>query len=154
MAKSICPICGGQGVRIAYGLPNAELFEAAERGEVALGGCVIDKNDRNRRCHECGHEWDTEDGPPLQSLNRRRTAKVCPRIGVNRPGAWPTPIGRHRRTPMLRRWKVAGSDIGVHRPTVDLGRSWPRFNLARKQGGSGSPAPDRLGDGGLGWRDP
>ena len=36
-----CPDCGGTGIRIIYGLPSPELAEAAERGDVALGGCII-----------------------------------------------------------------------------------------------------------------
>jgi len=37
-----CPACGAEApVRIAYGYPSGEMFEASERGEPALGGCVI-----------------------------------------------------------------------------------------------------------------
>lgn len=28
-------------VEIAYGMPGPELFQAAERGEVVLGGCIL-----------------------------------------------------------------------------------------------------------------
>jgi len=58
-----CPLCGGKAVPIAYGLPGPSLMQAAERGEVALGGCVIthDENGRladpDRRCLSCGHSW-------------------------------------------------------------------------------------------------
>jgi hypothetical protein len=38
---SVCPKCGGKMVRIVYGEPTEELIEAAERGEVILGGCCI-----------------------------------------------------------------------------------------------------------------
>ena len=50
MAFTTCPECGGKGVRIVYGLPGPELAEAAERGEVALGGCVIGEDDANLQC--------------------------------------------------------------------------------------------------------
>jgi len=42
-------------------MPGFELFEAAERGEVALGGCCISDDDPT---HECplGHRWTTADG--------------------------------------------------------------------------------------------
>jgi hypothetical protein len=57
MAKNICAECGGNGVRIVYGLPSLDLAEAAERGEVALGGCVIGDDDPNLQCRACGNEW-------------------------------------------------------------------------------------------------
>ena len=34
-----CVACGSTGRPIVYGLPTISLFEAAERGEVELGGC-------------------------------------------------------------------------------------------------------------------
>jgi hypothetical protein len=59
---AVCPACGGAGIPILYGLPvAADLFEAADRGEVALGGCVInldpDHQDPDHRCSSCQHEW-------------------------------------------------------------------------------------------------
>jgi len=36
-----CPKCGGKVVKIIYGEPTEELFEASDRGEVILGGCCI-----------------------------------------------------------------------------------------------------------------
>ena len=36
-----CPRCGAVSVPIVYGLPSYELFDAADRGEVALGGCCV-----------------------------------------------------------------------------------------------------------------
>ena len=56
--KYICPSCGQRtGVNIAYGLPSEEMFEMAERGEIALGGCCIDLDGAERRCANCEHEW-------------------------------------------------------------------------------------------------
>jgi hypothetical protein len=35
-----CPRCGSRDVvRVVYGLPTPELFEAADEGRVILGGC-------------------------------------------------------------------------------------------------------------------
>jgi len=49
-----CPKCGSAEVlRIAYGLPGPEMGEAAERGEIALGGCVIDERSRQWECATC-----------------------------------------------------------------------------------------------------
>ena len=55
-------MCGGEGVEIVYGLPGLELAEAAERGEVTLGGCVIEDDDPDRQCRVCGHRWSTRPG--------------------------------------------------------------------------------------------
>lgn len=49
-----CPRCNGETVPIAYGFPGAGMFEAAERGEILLGGCVIFEGQPTSRCSECG----------------------------------------------------------------------------------------------------
>lgn len=36
-----CPRCGTDMVPIAWGFPDADLFEAGDRGEVFIGGCCI-----------------------------------------------------------------------------------------------------------------
>lgn len=36
-----CPHCGARMIPIAWGFPDQELFEAAARGEVFIGGCCI-----------------------------------------------------------------------------------------------------------------
>lgn len=52
-----CPNCGKtRVVKIAYGMPASELFEAAERGEVALGGCCINEFDPSWTCLDCEAE--------------------------------------------------------------------------------------------------
>ncbi len=54
----ICPECGSEDViPIAYGKPGAELAEAAERGEVFLGGCMISEDSPNWHCKACGAQW-------------------------------------------------------------------------------------------------
>lgn len=50
-----CPRCGStDAIRIIYGLPDHELFAASERGEVALGGCVIGEESPDFECRACG----------------------------------------------------------------------------------------------------
>ena len=44
-----CPKCGGKVVKIIYGEPDQELFEASERGEVILGGCCIEVDENGNR---------------------------------------------------------------------------------------------------------
>lgn len=68
--QALCPACGGPTVPLNYGYPDGELFEAAERGEVALGGCVIFDDQPERECLRCSP------GPPrgeLPVLGPRRT---------------------------------------------------------------------------------
>lgn len=48
-----CPECNRPAMPIAYGLPGPEMFEAAERGEIVLGGCMLDPDDPTHSC-ECG----------------------------------------------------------------------------------------------------
>jgi hypothetical protein len=51
-----CPSCGVQAaVPIIYGLPGPELFEAAVRGELMLGGCEPEQP--NAACTACGVQW-------------------------------------------------------------------------------------------------
>lgn len=53
-----CPSCKQKtGVNISFGYPSHELFEAAERNEAVLGGCMQEMNDPDRQCLSCGHQW-------------------------------------------------------------------------------------------------
>jgi hypothetical protein len=54
-----CPRCGGPSVPIVYGLPGGGMFEAADRGEIALGGCCVTDQDPDRACRgiDCGLEF-------------------------------------------------------------------------------------------------
>lgn len=58
-SSSRCPECGGLGIRILYGEPTPELAAAADRGEVALGGCIIGPGMPSHVC-PAGHEWDRD----------------------------------------------------------------------------------------------
>jgi predicted RNA-binding Zn-ribbon protein involved in translation (DUF1610 family) len=50
-----CPQCGStDAVRIVYGYPTVELFEAEQRGEVSLGGCVVGNESPDYACRSCG----------------------------------------------------------------------------------------------------
>jgi hypothetical protein len=54
-----CPACGLRGgVELAYGFPGPGMFEAAERGEIMLGGCVVGADEPVVwGCVLCRHEW-------------------------------------------------------------------------------------------------
>ncbi len=56
--KTRCPFCGSEKIiPIVYGLPGRELFEAAERGEVLLGGCEVYYGNEKHFCKECEKRW-------------------------------------------------------------------------------------------------
>jgi hypothetical protein len=53
-----CAACGGRAVPIVYGMPMYHVFEAAERGEVVLGGCEIIVGETPAwRCLACTREF-------------------------------------------------------------------------------------------------
>ena len=54
-----CPQCGSREnvVPIIYGYPGPELRDAAERGEVKLGGCVISGDDPRWYCKDREYSW-------------------------------------------------------------------------------------------------
>jgi len=50
-----CPACGSRdAVPIAYGYPSSDLWEAEQRGEVVLGGCLIGPESPASECGSCG----------------------------------------------------------------------------------------------------
>lgn len=61
-----CPSCGAATVPIVYGYPGADLWEASERGEVVLGGCMVYDGRPTRRCPACG-----ESHAPARADGRR-----------------------------------------------------------------------------------
>ena len=49
-----CPRCGSvESTPIVYGYPTTEAFEAAERGEISLGGCAIGPESPELECRGC-----------------------------------------------------------------------------------------------------
>ena len=59
-----CPDCGSSGVvPIAYGYPTGEMWEEAERGEIAIGGCIVAPDNPDWRCNDCGHAWQDSVNP-------------------------------------------------------------------------------------------
>lgn len=57
--KTKCPRCGSASIPIVYGFPSGGLFEEADRGELALGGCMVEEGQPTRRCVgvDCGIEF-------------------------------------------------------------------------------------------------
>lgn len=52
----VCPTCAAPLMEIVYGMPGPGLFEASDRGEVVIGGCVITGFDPTHQCR-AGHQW-------------------------------------------------------------------------------------------------
>jgi hypothetical protein len=48
-----CPVCGGVGLRIVYGL-----FVEPPPGDVVPGGCTMTGDDPTHECAACEHRWD------------------------------------------------------------------------------------------------
>lgn len=61
-----CPHCGGERVvEIVYGMPGPDLVERSERGEVVLGGCLINFENPTHRCRDCGADlWGPSQSSP------------------------------------------------------------------------------------------
>ncbi|MEJ3406129.1 hypothetical protein WDJ51_15445 [Rathayibacter sp. YIM 133350] len=58
-----CPEChSGSTIQIIYGVADALLIEAADDGEVILGGWLYASDAPTRHCKGCGAEWvDVDD---------------------------------------------------------------------------------------------
>lgn len=53
------PALRARAIPILRGLPSLEAFEAADRGEIALGGCVVTDEDLDFACtgFDCGLQF-------------------------------------------------------------------------------------------------
>lgn len=70
MPKKKCPACGStETVKILYGMPTYEAFQAAERGEIALGGCCVTEWDPSRHCKKCGQDFGGGDLLEFYDIN-------------------------------------------------------------------------------------
>jgi len=61
--EHISPICDStDAVPLAFGYPTPETQAAAERGDVALGGCLCSGDERDPRwcCRNCGRFYGGE----------------------------------------------------------------------------------------------
>src|SRR4051794_26359670 len=63
-AGRVCPGCGQENsVPLLYGLPGSDAFRLAERGLVALGGCLMPGEVAAFVCRTCDLEWGSESDP-------------------------------------------------------------------------------------------
>jgi len=62
-----CPRCGERNpVPIIYGYPYHEMFLASERGEIELGGCIVEVDSPTHHCRRCGRNWAETVGPRVE----------------------------------------------------------------------------------------
>lgn len=60
----VCPECGVEdAIRVLYGLPDERLARAAERGLVALAGCILVEGQGAFVCRACSHAWGHAEDP-------------------------------------------------------------------------------------------
>ncbi|WP_104526011.1 hypothetical protein [Blastococcus atacamensis] len=63
-AGRVCPGCGEENsIPLIYGMPGAEDFQQAERGVVALGGCLMPEDVAAFVCRSCDLSWGSEADP-------------------------------------------------------------------------------------------
>jgi hypothetical protein len=69
LQSEACPE-GGQHdpIRIAYGYPSGEMVQAASRGEIIIGGCLMWRSSPTSRCRKCGTASTSEGWPPLDGV--------------------------------------------------------------------------------------
>ena len=58
MKKYTCPECKKRNsIKIVYGYPGEEMMKSAQKGEISLGGCIIERNSPDRYCKNCDSPW-------------------------------------------------------------------------------------------------
>ena len=59
-ADARCPTCPRQMLPVLYGYPSGDMFDAAERGLIILGGCM--PGEARYRCPSCDDPWSSQVG--------------------------------------------------------------------------------------------
>jgi hypothetical protein len=125
-AGRMCPGCGREdSVPMVWGLPGPDLMELAERGLVALGGCMLPGEAPVLSCRACGLEWGrsgdpTADEQELTGLLGVEFSDVVRALGAG----WRREGPRDEREQV--QWFVSGEPA-----QVAIGVAGPRFVLAR-----------------------
>ncbi len=53
-----CPNCTNKMIKIVYGMPDTDTMEKAQRGELFLGGCVIEEFQPEYHCNKCRRSYN------------------------------------------------------------------------------------------------
>lgn len=70
--KVICPKCKSEHTApIMYGYPTPEAWEASERGEIILDGCMVFPHQEDYGCLDCNHRWSL-DSLPAKAIKKMR----------------------------------------------------------------------------------
>jgi len=56
-----CPDCGGRLLPIEYGYPGPSMMDTYDRGEIALGGCVVTDRDPDLQCYGCQQRFFSDE---------------------------------------------------------------------------------------------
>ncbi|CCG04353.1 Conserved protein of unknown function [Blastococcus saxobsidens DD2] len=136
----MCPECGKEdSVPVVYGMPVGDDFEQAERGVVALGGCVMMPGETaDFVCRSCGLEWGSASDPTADEaelaglLDVEYVDLVCA-LGTG----W-------RREPMSRGEGMAQWFVSGEPAQLAVGVLGPWFVLDRPLTGWGRRHPDPL----------
>lgn len=71
--RGTCPACGSEAVvPLVYGLPGRNAAEAAQRGEIELGGCVIGPQAPTLACRSCEGQFRDPHGTVTWPWGRPR----------------------------------------------------------------------------------
>lgn len=125
----VCPGCGREdSVPLLWGMPAPEDVQLAERGLVALGGCMVPGEQSVLSCRSCGLEWGREGDPTaeeqaLADLLGVRYADVVRALGTG----W----RREANDEDLVQWFISGEPaqvaVGVEGPWFVLARPLTRW---------------------------
>jgi hypothetical protein len=122
----VCPGCGREdSVPLVWGFPDPGSSELAERGLVALGGCMLPGEAPAFSCRTCGLHWGRDDDPTAGEQELARLLGVEHRDVVRALGAgWRREAGADEREHV--QWFVSGEPA-----QVAIGVTGPWFVLAR-----------------------
>jgi hypothetical protein len=130
-AGRVCPGCGKEdSIPLIYGMPGFDDFSQAERGLIALGGCLMPGEEAAFVCRSCDLRWGSEldataDETELTTLLDVGYAEVVRALG----GGWRRESGADRHDGVA--WFVSGEPA-----QVAIGVQGPWFVLARPAGAS------------------
>jgi hypothetical protein len=130
-AGRVCPECRREdSVPLLWGLPDFEAMRLAERGQVALGGCMVMGENPAFACRSCGLEWGREDDPTADEQELADLLGVRHVDVVRALGAGWRRESVHGELDQVQ-WFVSGAPaqiaVGVEGPWFRLGRPLTRW---------------------------
>ncbi|MBJ7453631.1 MAG: hypothetical protein JHC71_16340 [Blastococcus sp.] len=139
----VCPGCGREdSIPLLHGMPGSDDFRKAERGLVALGGCLMPGEPAAFVCRSCELEWGSESDPTSDETELTELLDVGYADVVRALGAgWRRETGAQVEDGVA--WFVSGEPA-----QVAVGVQGPWFVLARPLTAWGEHRPGPLmGDG-------